>query len=527
MKRIILGLIVVLNAFWAGAADIKLADPTIFYEDGVYYLTGTLEADGFKMYKSTDLVHWTVCGNATNGLALYKDDVFGTQWFWAPQIFKNGNSYYMAYSANELIAIARGNSPMGPFKQTVKAELPHDTGQIDPFVFVDDDGKNYMYYVRFDGGNTLYVCELTSDFSTIKSGTVTRCLGADKTWETRQGKITEGPTMFKDGDYYYLIYSANHYESIDYAVGYAYSTSPKGPWTKVDKPFISRHNMGINGTGHGDLFQGADGQWYYVFHVHASNHAVQTRRTAIVPITIGDKPTRKFIPEVDRMFILDDAASSTATMPQNATYFDSDGIDYFLPATGAQTAHVTFSDLISFGGHRGTVTVPDEVEYDGTTYEVTHIGHNAFYYCTSMRKVEIGANVTTIEVSAFEKTGLTEVSLPRTVSKVEYRAFADCSKLASITVNRPAPPTLDSEAFDENTYATATLYVPQGKANRYASASGWKKFQNIVEKEDTAIDGPSADENTDDGEAYDLQGRKVLTNQPGVIIRNGKKYIKR
>lgn len=36
-----------------------------------------------------------------------------------------------------------------------------------------------------------------------------------------------------------------------------------------------------------------------------------------------------------------------------------------------------------------------------------------------------------------------------------------------------------------------------------------------------------ADENTDDGEAYDLQGRKVLTNQSGVIIRNDKKYIKR
>ena len=40
----------------------------------------------------------------------------------------------------------------------------------------------------------------------------------------------------------------------------------------------------MNGTGHGDLFQDAKGNWHYVFHVHNSDTEVHDRRTAIVDI---------------------------------------------------------------------------------------------------------------------------------------------------------------------------------------------------------------------------------------------------
>ena len=112
-------LIAMLSAHTAGAATITLADPTIFYENGVYYLSGTSAVnEGFSMYSSTDLVHWTSrAGKSTNGLALAKADVFGTKNFWAPQIFKKGDTYYMAYAAEEQIAIASADSPAGPFRQ--------------------------------------------------------------------------------------------------------------------------------------------------------------------------------------------------------------------------------------------------------------------------------------------------------------------------------------------------------------------------------------------------------------------------
>ena len=85
MKKLLFYFLLLINSFVGSAAEIQLADPTIYYDEGVYYLTGTLMGNGFRMYQSTDLVHWTLCGNASEGLALHKNDVFGDKWFWAPK----------------------------------------------------------------------------------------------------------------------------------------------------------------------------------------------------------------------------------------------------------------------------------------------------------------------------------------------------------------------------------------------------------------------------------------------------------
>jgi xylan 1,4-beta-xylosidase len=96
----------------------------------------------------------------------------------------------------------------------------------------------------------------------------------------------EGPTVIKLKYKYYLFYSANHFQNIDYAVGYAVADSPYGPWVKQkDSPIIHHSIVGENGSGHGDYFEGLDGQLYYVYHVHNSKTQVSPRRTRIVPVT--------------------------------------------------------------------------------------------------------------------------------------------------------------------------------------------------------------------------------------------------
>lgn len=95
----------------------------------------------------------------------------------------------------------------------------------------------------------------------------------------------EGPTVVKWNDIYYLFYSANHFKNIDYAVGYATSNSPVGPWVKhPNSPIIHKDIVGENGSGHGDIFEGLDGRFYYVYHVHHSEEVVAPRRTRIVPL---------------------------------------------------------------------------------------------------------------------------------------------------------------------------------------------------------------------------------------------------
>lgn len=269
--------------------QIELADPTIFESGGKYYLYGTGDPNGFKVYQSEDLKHWSGPAGKSDGLALKKGDAFGDKGFWAPQVIRYRDTLFMAYTANEHIAIARGSDPLGPFSQTNKVSLEAPVKQIDPFLFVDDDGKVYLYHVRLQDGNRIFVVEMEPDLSAMKEETLRECIAAEEPWENTAGAswpVAEGPSVFKYNDLYYLIYSANDFRNPDYAVGYATSDSPLGPWHKSPlNPIISRHFLGYNGTGHGDFFYDHDGVMHYVFHIHQSNSRVSPRRTALVPVT--------------------------------------------------------------------------------------------------------------------------------------------------------------------------------------------------------------------------------------------------
>jgi xylan 1,4-beta-xylosidase len=286
-----------------------LADPTMFYEDGKYYVYGTGSNKGFPVYQSTDMVNWRAgVGKAAGGLALAMGESYGTGKFWAPQVFKNKSKYYMAYAANEYVAIAEGDSPLGPFKQKTIKAISGPVHQIDPYIFKDTDGKLYLYFVRLQEGNRIFVAPLKDDLSDIDTAAAKECVNSILPWENTANSrwpVCEGPTVVKHGNLYYLLYSSNDYQNIDYAIGYATATSPMGPWAKnPTNPIIDRHLVGFNGTGHGDLFTGKDGQLYYVMHTHYSNTKVQRRKTAVIKLNftktkpatlVADKDSFRFL----------------------------------------------------------------------------------------------------------------------------------------------------------------------------------------------------------------------------------------
>lgn len=285
---------------YAAGDTISLADPTIFLDKGVYYLYGTGSRDGFLVYQSTDLKNWSGPVGKRNGHALLKGDAYGTKGFWAPQIFKHKNKYYMAYTADEHIAIAESDSPLGPFTQKTAKAISGPVRQIDPYIFKDTDGKLYMYHVRLQKGNRIFVARLKDDLSDIDESTAKECIDASDPWEdTAKARwpVAEGPTVLKQGDLYYLFYSANDFRNIDYAVGYATSSSPVGPWKKYEgNPIISRQLTGYNGTGHGDFFTDKSGAMYYVFHTHKSNTRVDKRKSGIIKASFTkDKPARMVV----------------------------------------------------------------------------------------------------------------------------------------------------------------------------------------------------------------------------------------
>lgn len=276
---------------------IYLADPAMIHYKGTYYLYGTVGANannGFIAYTSNDMMHWKKASNSEPGYALEKGNAYGTAGFWAPHVFPFGNQFYMAYVANENIAIAKSNDPAGPFIQQSLQPLIAPVKQIDPFIFIDDDGKIYLYHVRLTNGNRIFVAEMEANFSEIKPATLTECITATAAWEnTANSKwpVTEGPSVLKHNGIYYLFYTANDFRNPDYAVGYATSKSPYGPWKKfTGNPILSKKDVGINGTGHGDFFMDDHKQLFYVFHTHFSDNVVSPRRTAIIKMHFsGDK----------------------------------------------------------------------------------------------------------------------------------------------------------------------------------------------------------------------------------------------
>ena len=112
------------------------------------------------------------------------------------------------------------------------------------------------------------------------------CLSAVEPWENTANApwpVAEGPAILKHKNLYYYVYSANDFRNPDYAVGYATSDNPYGPWKKyTGNPIISKKNLSWNGTGHGDFFKDKKGNLQYVLHTHYDNTKVSPRKTAIV-----------------------------------------------------------------------------------------------------------------------------------------------------------------------------------------------------------------------------------------------------
>lgn len=241
------------------------ADPFILLYNDTYYLYSTNAPDGYLVYTSDDMSKWTC-----HGYCLRAEDVQGDRGFWAPEVMYRNGKFYMVYVANEHLGIAMADSPLGPFRQEEKKFL-NELCEIDGHFFVDDDGSVYLYFVRFEKGNVLWVARMNDDLLSYDESTATYLFRATDEWELRDSSVVEGAFVLKHKGRYYLTYSANHTRSPDYAIGCAVSNSPMGPFVKVDyNPILSRNEL-ANGPGHHSFTTSKDGgELICVYHTHGS-----------------------------------------------------------------------------------------------------------------------------------------------------------------------------------------------------------------------------------------------------------------
>lgn len=279
--------------------NIKVADPNILFYEGTYYLYGTDEKRNARagncVYTSTDLVNWT-----EQELAFKKTpDTWSQRHFWGAEVIVKDDKFLMYYccspnrtqepSLNMHLAAAVADSPLGPFEE-IRTPLYAAPGKkdevIDQNVFIDDDGKAYLYYVLVVIGshNEVRVLKLKDNCLDIDGESVP-CIQADQQWESNPWnghKVAEAPFAFKRKGYYYLLYTCNHFLDIKYAVGYATSKSPLGPWKKYEGNPILKMNNGIRGPGNACITKSPDGtETFIVYHIHNSLTRVNPRLLSI------------------------------------------------------------------------------------------------------------------------------------------------------------------------------------------------------------------------------------------------------
>jgi beta-xylosidase len=263
------------------ATPVPLADPFILLYEDNYYAYGTNAKDGIAVYTSNDLKTWTKYPT----LALHKDNSYGDKNFWAPEVYHRNGKFYMYYTAEEHICVATADSPLGPFRQHEQKPMIADEKCIDNSLFIDDDGKAYLYFDRFNDGLNIWVAELNDNLTDIKTETMKPCIHVSQQWEEVWPRVNEGSFVIKSEGTYFMTYSANSFESPFYGIGVATAPSPAGPWTKYAHNPIYQNVRELVGIGHSAMFRDKNGALQIVFHSHNSKTKIHPRLMHISSVT--------------------------------------------------------------------------------------------------------------------------------------------------------------------------------------------------------------------------------------------------
>ncbi|MBB5350435.1 GH43 family beta-xylosidase [Haloferula luteola] len=268
------------------------ADPVVFHQDGKYYAYTTYSPDfpnmprGIRLYTSTNLVDWK-----DQGFALKNEDSWGDSRFWAPDLVEKDGTYFLYYAADERMCVATSDTPMGPFRQKTETPIEPNSIKIDGHVFEDDDGQRYFYYVSFADGNQIWGGKLHDDMVSVDATTLSMMVKPDQAWERHQWPVTEGPEILKHKGTYYLTYSGSHFENPEYAVGYATSNSPLGPWTKFEFNPVMKSTSYAHGTAHHCFTESPDGkETFIVYHRHHTLDETEPRALSIDRVRFVPNP---------------------------------------------------------------------------------------------------------------------------------------------------------------------------------------------------------------------------------------------
>lgn len=268
------------------------ADPTIRKFGNIFYLYSTTDGTGngygpAQVWVSYDFIRW-------------KNIVMNwpsTEVVWAPDVVKQPDGKYRYYYCEPCcVSAGESDSPIGPWKNILGKDnavlIPdrfvHNAITLDPQVFTDDDGSQYIYFTTWGiyKGFGCGVAKLKEgvDLKELQNMRDARYwnenspypIAADKFFSekrlipnTELKDIFEAPFVFKRKNIYYFTYSSGSCHDDTYRVQYATSkVGPMGPWEYKGTIVSTNEQDLIHGPGHQSVLMGEEGHYFLAFHSH-------------------------------------------------------------------------------------------------------------------------------------------------------------------------------------------------------------------------------------------------------------------
>ncbi len=249
------------------------ADPTVRKFGDTYYVYATTDGTGngygpAQVWASKDFVNWKNC------LLNWPT----TEVVWAPDVVRQPDGTYRYYYCTNACDIRVGESarPTGPWRNRlgqseavlVRDRFVHNAITLDPQLFRDDDGSEYLYFGTW-GIYKGFGCGAAKLAADGLSFTDKRLIP-----NTEVTDFFEAPYVFKKDGTYYFTYSSGSCHDDTYRVQYAVSTDgPMGPYTYKGCILRTSVDGTVHGPGHHSILR--DGEAYYiVYHRHNNPHAV-------------------------------------------------------------------------------------------------------------------------------------------------------------------------------------------------------------------------------------------------------------
>ena len=234
----------------------------------------------YDVFSTSDMVNWTGAGSFSSKEVPYNDELL-----YAPDCIEKDGKYYLFYSqsgSRNVEGTAVSDSPYGPFLDGRPVE---GAGQIDPSVFIDDDGQAWMFWGQFSAKCAKLNPDMRSlDMSTFKDGIITEA----------EHHFHEGIQVFKRNGTYYLAFADISRRGMPTCIGYATSDCITGPYTYRG---VIVDNFGSDPAvwnNHGSVAE-FNGRWYVFYH-RSSCGSNTMRNTCIEPIAFLPDGS---IPEVE------------------------------------------------------------------------------------------------------------------------------------------------------------------------------------------------------------------------------------